>query len=137
MRAPICTRIAFLLVAILICVIPTAAQFRAGIQGTIQDKSGAVISGATVTATNDETARSVSVQTSNSGFYRISSLPPGNYTMKVEAKGFKTSTAKLAVAAEAIQGFNVDLEPGQITQTVTVTETTEALETESANVSEP
>src|SRR5215204_3857384 len=77
------------------------AQFRAAVQGTVTDQSGAVVPAATLTLKNNETGR---VQTANSGdegFYRISELPPGTYTLTVEKAGFrKTSFENLVINAE-------------------------------------
>ena len=49
----------------------------AAIQGTVRDSTGAVIPGATVTATNQETNLQRTVQSSSAGFYQIPNLPPG------------------------------------------------------------
>src|SRR5256714_13803589 len=118
----------------LLC-IPAFAQYGASIQGTVTDKSGAVVSGATVTATNQETGVSRSVTTGDSGFYRISGLVPSRYTVKVEAASFKASEAKnIPVAAEDNKGHDVVLETGTVTESVTVTAEAVALQTENGNV---
>ncbi len=111
-------------------------QFRAAIQGTVADENGAVIAGATVTLTFNETGRSQTITTSEDGFYRFSSLAPGRYTLTVEQANFKKQLIEnLDVAAENVQGVDVVLTTGGIAETVTVTgETTAALETENANV---
>jgi hypothetical protein len=64
------------------------------ITGTVTDISGAVIAGATVTATNTATSVSETRTSSSAGVYVISPLQPGNYTVQVTAKGFKTLTQK-------------------------------------------
>jgi hypothetical protein len=111
------------------------AQFRAGIQGTVTDSSGGVISGATVTLTSNETKRSQTVTTSDEGFYRFSSLAPGLYTLTVEQTNFKKQVIEnLSVAAENTQGVDIVLTAGGITETVTITDVTTGLETENANV---
>jgi hypothetical protein len=112
------------------------AQFRAAVQGTVTDQSGAVVPEATLTLRNRETGR---VQTANSGdegFYRISELPPGTYTLTVEKAGFKkTSFESLVVNAEQVQGLDVVLTAGEVAETVTVTSEAQLqLDTESANV---
>ncbi|MGO8795401.1 MAG: carboxypeptidase regulatory-like domain-containing protein [Candidatus Sulfotelmatobacter sp.] len=112
------------------------AQFGATLQGTVQDKSGAVITGATVTALEDATGVAHTDTTNSSGFYKISALPPGSYTVTVEAKGFKkSSNAGVTVAAELPRGLDVTLELGQAQETITVTEETPALSTEDATIS--
>jgi outer membrane receptor protein involved in Fe transport len=112
------------------------AQFRAGIQGTVTDPAGAVVPEATVTLTSKETARTVTATTSNEGFYRFSELAPGTYTLTVEKAGFKkTSLENLVVNAEQVQGTDVVLTTGEVSETVTVTDTAApALETENANI---
>src|SRR5829696_2781001 len=113
------------------------AQFRAAVQGTVTDQSGAVVPEATLTLKNNETGR---VQTANSGdegFYRISELPPGTYTLTVEKAGFKKTTFEgVAVNAEQVQGLDVVLTAGEVAETVTVLgDQTPTLETEDANIS--
>jgi hypothetical protein len=112
------------------------AQFRAGIQGTVTDPAGAVVPEATVTLTSNETARTTTVTTSADGFYRFAELAPGKYTLSVEKAGFKkTSLENLIVNAEQVQGMDVVLTTGEVSETVTVTDTAApALETENANL---
>ena len=112
------------------------AQFRAAIQGTVADESGAVVAGATVTLINNETARSQTATTSGEGFYRFSGLAPGLYKLTVEQTSFKKQVIEnLEVSAENVQGVDVLLTTGGISETVTVTgENSAALETENANV---
>lgn len=112
------------------------AQFRAAVQGTVADESGGVVPGATVTLLNNETGRTQTTTTSDDGFYRFSSLAPGLYTLTVEQTNFKKQVIEnLDVAAENVQGVDVLLTTGGITETVTVTdESSAALETENANI---
>ena len=67
------------------------------ITGVVIDPSGAVVSGARVTAENTATSVITSVQTNGAGVYTIRFLPIGTYTVTVEAKGF--ATAKIAAFA--------------------------------------
>ena len=101
------------------------------------DASGAVIAGAKVTLVNTETGRKSEATASSDGLYRFSSLAPGAYKLTVEREGFKKKELeKITVSAEAITGFDVVMEPGVVTETVTVSvEAAVALETENANVS--
>lgn len=104
------------------CFTPTAlAQFGASLSGTVEDTSGAVISGATVTLTNPATQANTSTTTSTSGFYRFSELPPGSYTVNVSAANFKPQVINsVGVAAESPRIVNVKLQLGTTTQSVTV-----------------
>lgn len=110
------------------------AQFRASVQGTVTDAASAAVQGVTVTLTSKETARTQQVQTSDSGFYRFSNLPPGIYTLSAENTGFKKSTQDITVKAEEVQGFDLTLAPGEVTETVLVTSDEQQLQTENANV---
>jgi hypothetical protein len=67
---------------------PARAQYGASLQGTVQDKSGAIVANASVTATDNGTGIVHAATTNSSGFYRISELPPGTYTVTVEKSGF-------------------------------------------------
>ena len=111
------------------------AQFTAGIQGTVMDPQGNAAPSAKVTVTNQDTGLVRDTVASAEGFYRISELPPGKYTVTIEAPGFKTSTSKdVVVEAEQTRGFDVTLQVGAVTEQVTVTAAPEALQTENANV---
>jgi hypothetical protein len=113
------------------------AQYGASLQGSVSDKTGAVIAGATVTVTNQATGVAQSSVTTDTGYYRIVGLIPGLYTVEVNAGNFKKSTTKdVRVDAEAVRGLDMVLEPGAAQETVTVTSAAPALETESANISE-
>ena len=128
-------RTLLLLVCLCLCVCVANAQFKASIQGTVLDPTGATVSGAKVTATNQDTGATRDTVTSGEGFYRISELPPGSYTVTVEAPGFKTSISKdVEVRAEEPRGFDVKLQVGAVAEQVTVTAPSEPLHTENANV---
>lgn len=111
-------------------------QFKAAIQGTVMDITNAVLPGATVTLLNKETGRTQETVTSEVGFYRISGLPPGTYTISAELSGFKRKVIEnVTISAEELRGINFTLEPGEVTETVTVTIEYTPLQTESAEVS--
>src|SRR5687768_6686857 len=96
------------------------AQFRAGIQGTISDSSGALVPEARVVLKETETGRTQETTTSNEGFYRILGLAPGKYSLTIEKEGYKKSVSEnVTVAAENIQGVDVILEIGTIVEVVT------------------
>ena len=92
------------------------------ITGTVTDQSGGVVPNATVTATSTETGVVRTVRTSGAGSYEVTLLPPSNYKVKVEAKGFRvTDRGPILVAVSQAAIVNVTLEVGAPTQVVEVT----------------
>src|SRR5206468_8392806 len=81
--------IALLLVVTLLTGRTAPAQGTTGsITGTITDETGAAVPGATVTVTQTSTNNVHTSTTSDSGFYTVPQLPPGNYRVSVEKSGF-------------------------------------------------
>ncbi len=111
------------------------AQFRASVQGTVTDNGGGTVAGATVTLTNKETNQSQKTESSDGGFYRFGGLAPGLYSVTVEQQGFKKRVVNdVKVDAEAVNGQDVSLEAGVISETVTVQAGDNGLQTEDANI---
>src|SRR5690348_1538192 len=105
------------------------------ILGHIQDSSGASVPGAKVTLRNTNTGISQVFTTTTVGDYMFVHLIPGKYVVTVEAKGFKgavSSELTLQVDLALRQDFTLDV--GQITQEVTVTGSTQMLQTASSTV---
>lgn len=113
-----------------------SAQFKAGIQGTVTDTSGGLVPAAKVTLINTETTKTQEAVTSDEGFYKISGLAPGKYKLTVEKAGYRTKVFDdVAINAEAVQGLDIAIEPGDVTATITITqETGQVLDTENGNV---
>jgi hypothetical protein len=89
------------------------AQFTSSIEGTVTDPQGAVVPAATVTATNEDTGVSQTVQTSSAGYYRFPSLSASPYTVKVSLAGFKTRVQEhIRLQAAQTRTVNVALELG-------------------------
>src|SRR5215472_6003977 len=88
------------------------------INGTVTDPSGAVVSGAKVTITNRETGQAIVTNTNPSGFYTSGTLNPGNYSVRVEAPGFKTIERPVTVQVNMTANGNMKLEVGQSSQVV-------------------
>lgn len=87
-----------------------AQQAVATLTGIVTDPNGAVIPGASVTATNRETNLSRTAATNNEGVYVISSLPVGNYEVKVSAQGFETKISEAPVSLNVGQTVTLDAE---------------------------
>jgi outer membrane receptor protein involved in Fe transport len=107
--------------------VPTfAQQITATLTGNITDPNGAVVTGATVTATSNETGLSKSDQTNESGRYTITFLQPGSYNITVEAQGFAKASlenVKLEVGQTASGDFQLSVSGGQVDVTVDSNET--------------
>jgi hypothetical protein len=112
------------------------AQYGASLQGTVSDKTGAVVKGAKVTVTNEATGVTQTTETTGAGFYRVAALTPGQYTVDVESGGFRKShLTNVQVDAESVRALDVALELGGSQETVTVTGVVAGPETENANIS--
>ena len=101
--------------------------------GTVTDTSGAVVPGATVTATSVDTGQARTTTTGADGAYTIGLLSPGNYRVKFEAAGFRAveiPSATVTVTETAV--LDRTLEVGAQEQTVTVAESVETIQAASS-----
>jgi Carboxypeptidase regulatory-like domain/TonB-dependent Receptor Plug Domain len=125
------------LAAFLLCVSVSFAQSgtTGALTGTVTDPSGAVIAGATVTITNIGTGQERTATTSANGGYTFSLLPPGNYSVKFSAAGFKTAEVpSITVNITETPVLNQSLAVGAQSEQITVESTTERLQTQNATV---
>ncbi len=104
------------------------------IQGTITDQSGAVVPGAKVLIINKSTGQTYSVMTTSSGAYASGALNPGDYTVRVEAKGFKTTETPVTVQVNVTSSANLKLAVGQGSEVVEVQGSDVEVNTEQATV---
>src|SRR4029450_5254395 len=112
---------------------PAFAQFdRGSISGTISDQSGGVVPGVTVTVTNAQQQQRTAV-TDGSGFYTFPNLQAGRYHISAELEGFK-KLVRDNVNLDAAGALTIDfaLETGAITEAVTVTAESPALQSDVA-----
>jgi hypothetical protein len=99
-----------------------AQETTGGLQGTIKDPSGALVSKARVVLTGSTLVGSKELVTDTSGYYRFANLPPGTYTLTVTAQGFSTSKNDgLVIEIGHIPTQNVTLAVGAESVTVEVT----------------
>ncbi len=125
------------LAVLFLCVPVTRAQSgtTGALTGTVTDPSGAVIAGATVTATNVGTGQARTDTTDANGSYKFSLLPAGNYSLKISAAGFKTSEiASVTVNATETAVLNQSLAVGAQSEQITVESTTQRLQTQNATM---
>jgi len=117
--------------------LPAAAQSTVAtgtIQGTVTDPNGAVVPGATVTITNVATGQASKLTSSSSGTYASGALIPGEYSVRIEAKGFQTQVMTVPVQVGNIAPGSAKLTLGQSSEVVEVTGSAVAVNTEQATV---
>src|SRR5262245_15499132 len=115
-----------------------AQQFTGTIQGVVQDSNGAVVAGAEVTITNQNTNVAINLATGSNGHYIAPQLPPGVYKVTIKKSGFKTVTiADIKVDVQQIRATDVTLDIGQTAETVSVSASgATALETTSTTMAQ-
>jgi hypothetical protein len=125
-----------ILLVFLLAAIPLLAQSdNSYVTGIVRDQSAAVVANATVTVKNEGTGFSRVVRTNESGLYIATNLPPGYYTVTVEAAGFKKyETTRNKMDAGVPLSVNVDLSVGAVTETINVEASVAVLQTETATV---
>src|SRR5438128_3177192 len=109
--------------------VPGHAQITSGtILGTVTDKTGAVVAGASIKATNLETGFTGTTRTDNDGNYRLANMPLGRYQIVAEASGFKSAIgAPVNLIVDQKLRSDFVLEVGNVNETVEVRATAETL----------
>jgi hypothetical protein len=107
------------------------------ILGSVQEKSGAVVTKATVTVINQGTGISTSTTTDSNGQYRVSNLQPGSYRVKFDAQGFRpyVSNGNVVIVDDSTR-IDAILEVGSHTETIEVTATGALIDTTSSSLSQ-
>ena len=125
------------LVAICLCAVQAQAQRTTGtLRGQVLDPAEAVVPGATVTATNQDTSVSKTTATTSAGEYVFPDLLPGKYTVSVEGSGFKKSSlSDVTVVANQVNEADLRLEIGQVSEMVTVSAAPQLVETTNSTLS--
>ena len=114
-------RVALLLLGISCLASGAMAQGYGTINGTVTDTSGAVVSGATVVATQASTGLEFKTTTSAVGSYVFPTLAPSNYNISIKQAGFQAYSEKgIILQANAAVSVNIALKPGSTSETVTV-----------------
>jgi hypothetical protein len=126
--------IVFSLLALLFGAAPAHAQFdTASVIGTVKDNTGAVVPGATVTLTNIDTGITASKVTDGDGNYEFATVRVGRYRVTAELQGFSVALAdNVQVTVGARQRVDLQLQPGNLTETVEVVGAATLLETDSS-----
>ena len=127
-----------LAVAVIVMVLSTGALYAqtfGEITGIVTDASGAVMSGASITLTNTNTNALRQTTATDAGAYTFPSVPPGSYTLKAEAKGFKTSISEpFRVQVQQAVRVDVVLQVGQASESVEVTANVALLQSENSTL---
>jgi len=97
------------------------ATASATIQGTVTDKSGAVVSGAEVVAKNKATDITRTASSDDTGFYRFELLPAGTYTVTVNKTGFAPIAQTIEILVGQTAAVNAELKPGAASELIEVT----------------
>ncbi len=105
------------------------------ITGTVQDKNGAVMAGATITISNQLTGLTREATTSDSGDYVFPLLPVGVYTVTAEQQGFSTAKrSNIQLNVDQVVRIDLELQVGVVTETIEVQGSAVALDTENASI---
>ncbi len=128
----------FLSVCILLFCASSVALAQAGrgsISGLVSDPSGAIVSGAKVTALNHATGVVLHTVTSDAGLYSFVSLTPGTYVVTASQKGFENlAEDNVLVTVDQATTVNIVLRVGSIVETITVSEAAALADTTSSTV---
>ncbi len=126
---------AVLLVALLTSAPANAQVLYGSIVGTVEDPTGAVVPGATITLTNPATGATREIKADDQGRYTVPNLQAGNYTLKVSAQGFRTLTRTgIEITINTVTRVDAKLEVGQMSEQVTVSASAIALQTDKSDV---
>jgi hypothetical protein len=129
-----------ILAAAVLLAVPTAtlhAQSDTGrITGTVTDKTGAVLAGATVTVTNTGTNATQTVTSGAHGEFTVSALPNGNYHITVAKDGFATQQQNLKLDVSQVQSETFKLATGPATTVVDVTDAAPVVDLATSDTSE-
>ena len=133
--------VALAIFALALCFVSTATPAAAqtagegSLEGTVLDSTGAVVPHANITITNNATGIKTVTEASSAGYFDISPVLPGTYTVEVSAKGFKILMQdNVVVDALQIRAISPRLDVGSETQTVTVTAAPPVLDTADATL---
>jgi len=127
----------FVILAILAFSATAVAQSITGsISGIVTDSTGGVIPGATVTLTGDQTGGTRTATTNGEGRFNFAALQPGNFSIKVEHQGFQVleQTGVVLSANESLALGDLKLQPGQVSETVSVVSEGAIVERESSDL---
>ena len=116
--------------------VANAQTITGSISGAVTDSTGGMIPGATVTLTSEKTGQSRGSTTDSEGRFNFAALQPGTYALKVERQGFQTLEQRGVIlsANENLALGDLKLQPGQVSETVSVMSEGAIVERESSDL---
>ncbi|HUA14351.1 MAG TPA: carboxypeptidase-like regulatory domain-containing protein [Verrucomicrobiae bacterium] len=124
-----------LTVALMLAPIASGQENQGAIAGNVTDPTGALITGAKLTAKNRSTGAVYGAVSSSAGAYRFPNVNIGTYDVTVSATGFKTVTLTgIVVQVATTSALDVKLSPGAITESVVVNADAPTVQSESADI---
>lgn len=117
--------------------LPAQVVITSTIVGTVTDPQKAVVAGASVVLTNQDTGVSWRATTDDSGSFQFPNLLAGNYKISVKSQGFADAlTTTVALENGTTRRVNVALNMGKVAETIEVNTAAALVKTDDANVSE-
>src|SRR6266404_905032 len=105
------------------------------IEGSVTDPSGGAVAGASVTARNMDTGLTQATTSTQAGIYSLPNLPPGRYSVTVEAPNLKKySREGVTVATGSTVSLDIPMQVGSVSESVTVTADALQLETATSDI---
>lgn len=111
------------------------AQYSSGVDGTVQDSSGAIVPGVAIQLTNVDLGVTQNTKSNDAGYFRIDSIAAGKYKLQVSAASFKVWEVEFALEVGQIRTLAPKLEPGAVDTTVTVSATEATVDLTTASTS--
>lgn len=109
---------------------------KGAIRGTISDATGAVVPGAKVTGTSEQTETIYEAETDENGIYLLRNLPSGKYSVKVESPGFSSSIVNnVPVRSSNLTELNFSLSVAGVQSTVEITAGADMINSTSSSIS--
>ena len=119
---------------VMVFALVSQAQFSGSLQGVVTDPTGAVIAGATIELSNQDTGVTQSMKSSESGNYSFNNLQPGRYKISVSASGFKTTEIDVTLSTAQLEGINVTLPVASVSSSTTVTYEAPIVDTDDSRI---
>lgn len=105
-----------LIIALMICPVALAQSGAGSIEGTVTDRAGALIPGASIHVVNQETNVAINTKANSVGFYQVPGLFTGKYSMTVSARGMAAYQRQIELLVGQNDVINPALVPGEVSQ---------------------